>query len=188
MSQSRTLYVGMDVHQDSIAVAYVAPDHGADVIYYGTIGTRHRDIDQLTRKLQAKAKHRVFGYETGPGGGWLSRYLSQKGYDCWVVALSLIPNKAGDRVKTDRRDAVRLARLMRSGDLTPVSVPTLADEAIRALSRAREETLRDPKAAKFRLKKRRWREGACAPVRGASSAAVCGPAANRSASPNRAAA
>jgi transposase len=152
MSQSSTLYVGMDVHKDSIAVAYVAQDHGADVIYYGTIGTRHSDIDQLTRKLQAKAKHLVFVYEAGPCGYWLYRYLSKKGYDCWVVAPSLIPKKAGDRVKTDRRDAVQLARLMRSGDLTPVSVPTVEDEAIRDLSRAREDTLRDLKAAKFRLK------------------------------------
>jgi transposase len=71
---------------------------------------------------------------------------------CWVVAPSLIPKKAGDRVKTDRRDAVQLARLMRSGDLTPVYVPAVEDEAIRDLSRAREDAIGDLKAAKFRLK------------------------------------
>jgi transposase len=71
---------------------------------------------------------------------------------CWVVAPSLIPKKAGDRVKTDRRDAVQLARLRRSGALTPVSVPQVEDEAIRDRSRAREEAIRDLKAAKFRLK------------------------------------
>jgi transposase len=70
---------------------------------------------------------------------------------CWVVAPSLIPKKAGDRVKTDRRDAVQLARLMRSGDLSRVYVPTVEDEAMRDLSRAREDALRDLKAAKFRL-------------------------------------
>ena len=75
-----------------------------------------------------------------------------KGYVCWVVAPSLIPTKAGDRVKTDRRDAMQLARLMRSGDLTPVYVPAIDDAAIRDLSRAREDTLRDLKAAKLRLK------------------------------------
>jgi transposase len=152
MNQSSTLYIGMDVHKDSIAVAYVAQDHGAEVIYLGTIGTRQCDLDQLIRKLQSKAKHLVFVYEAGPCGYWLYRYLTRKGYACWVVAPSLIPKKAGDRVKTDRRDAVQLARLMRAGELTPVYVPTIEDEAIRDLSRAREDALRDLKAAKFRLK------------------------------------
>jgi transposase len=110
----------MDVHKESIAVAYVAKNHDAEVIYLGRLGTRHCDIDQLVRKLQSKAKHLVFVDEAGPCGYWLYRYLTKKGHACWVVAPSLLPNKAGDRVKTDRRDAVQLARLMRSGDLTPV--------------------------------------------------------------------
>jgi transposase len=152
MSQSRTLYVGLDIHKDSIAVAYVAKDHDAHVISYGTIGTRHADIDQLTRKLQSKAKRLVFIYEAGPCGYWLYRYLRKHGYDCWGVAPSLIPQKAGDWVKTDRRDARQLARLMRSGDLTPVSVATVEDEAIRDLCRAREDVLRDLKATKLRPK------------------------------------
>src|SRR5215510_2266525 len=80
-------------------LAYVATDHDAHVISFGTIGTRHADIDQLTRQLQSKAKRLVFVYEAGPCGYWLSRYLTKKGYDCWVVAPSLIPKKAGDRVK-----------------------------------------------------------------------------------------
>jgi transposase len=142
----------MDVHKESIAVAYVARDHDAQVIYRGTIGTRQADIDQLIRQLHSKAKHLVFVYEAGPCGYWLYRYLSKKGYVCWVVAPSLIPKKAGDRVKTDRRDAVQLARFMRSGDLTPVYVPTVEDEAIRDLCRAREDAIADLKAAKFRLK------------------------------------
>jgi len=152
MPQSSTLYVGLDVHKESIAVAYVAEDHGAEVIYRGTIGTWHADIDQLVRTLQSKAPHLVFVYEAGPCGYWLYRYLAKKGHVCWVVAPSLIPKKAGDRVKTDRRDAVQLARLMRSGDLTPVYVPKVEDEAIRDLTRAREDALQDLKAAKFRLK------------------------------------
>ena len=151
MSQSSTLYIGLDVHKEAIAVAYVAQDHGAEVTYLGTIGTRQCDIDQLVRKLQSKAKPLVFVYEAGPCGYWLYRYLTKKGYKCWVVAPSLIPKKAGDRVKTDRRDAVQLARLMRSGDLTPVYVPKVEDEAIRDLTRAREDTIGDLKAAKFRL-------------------------------------
>jgi transposase len=139
MSQSSTLFIGMDVHKESIAVAYVAQDHGAEVTYLGTIGTRQCDIDQLSRKMQSKAKHLIFVYEAGPCGYWLYRYLTKKGYHCCVVAPSLIPKKSGDCVKTDRRDAVQLARLMRSGDLTPVYVPTVEDEAIRDLTRARED-------------------------------------------------
>jgi transposase len=152
MSQSSTLDLGMDVHQDSMAVADVAQDHGAEVTDLGTIGTRQYDIDNLTRKLQSKATPLVFVYEAGPCGYWLYRYLTKTGHRCWVVAPALMPKKAGDRVNTDRRDAVHLARLMRSGDLTPVYVPAVEDEAIRDLSRAREDAIRDLKTAKFRLK------------------------------------
>jgi transposase len=151
MSHSRTLYVGLDVHKDSLAVAYVAKDHDAEVIDLGSIGTRQADSDQLVRTLQAKAPHLVFVYEAGPCGYWLYRDLTKKGQVCWVVAPSLMPKKAGDRVKTDRRDAVQLARLMRSGDLTRVDVPSVEDEAIRDLSRAREDARSDLKTAKFRL-------------------------------------
>jgi len=152
MKQSSTLYIGLDVHTESIAVAYVAKEHHAEVISLGTIGTRQCDIDQLLRKMQSKSSHLVFVSEAGPCGSWLSRSLTQKGHVCWVVAPSLIPKKPGDRVNTNRRDAIQRARLMRSGDLTPVYVPQGADEAIRDLCRAREETLRDLKAAKFRRK------------------------------------
>src|SRR5215510_8448946 len=152
MQQSSTLYVGLDVHKESIAVAYVAQDHGAAVISLGTIGTRQCDIDKLIRRRQSKSTQLVFVYEAGPCGYWLYRYLLKKGYVCWGVAPSLIPNKAGNRVQTDRRDARQLARLMRSGDLTPVYVPAIDDDAIRDLSRAREETLRDLKEAKLRFK------------------------------------
>ena len=123
MPQSSTLDVGLDVHKESIAVAYVAKAHDAEVIYLGSIGTRQADIDQVVRKLQAKAQHLVFVYEAGPCGYWLDRTLPKRGHDCWVVAPSLIPKKAGDRVKTDHCDARQLARLMRSSDLTPVYVP-----------------------------------------------------------------
>lgn len=152
MAQSSTLFIGMDVHKETIAVASVAPDHGAEATFLGTIGTRQCDIDHLVRKMQSKAKHLIFVYEAGPCGYWLYRYLTHKGYDCWVVAPSLIPHKPGDRVKTDRRDAMQLARLARSGDLTAVYVPKVGDEAIRDLSRAREDALSDLKDAKFRLK------------------------------------
>jgi transposase len=152
MSPSSTLFIGMDVHKETIAVAYVAQAYGAAVTYLGTIGTRQCDIDHLVRKMPSKAQHLIFVYEAGPCGYGLYRYLRKKNYDCWVVAPSLMPKKAGDRVKTNRRDAVQLARLARSGDRTAVSVPQVEDEAIRDLSRAREDTLSDLKDAKFRLK------------------------------------
>ena len=152
MSQSSTLLIGRDVHKETMAVAYVAPEPGAEVTSLGTIGTRQCASDQRVRKRPSKATHLLFVSDAGPCGSWLSRDRTTKGYDCWVVAPSLIPKKAGDRVKTDRRDAVQLARLARSGDLTVVYVPTVDDEAIRDLTRAREDALSDGKDAKFRLK------------------------------------
>ena len=151
MRQSTTLSSGLDVHQDSMAVAYGAQAHGAAVTFLGTIGTRQCDLDQRIRTMPSKATQLLFVSEAGPCGYWLSRDLRKKGSDCWVVAPSLIPNKPGDRVTTDRRDAVPLARLARSGDLTVGSVPQVADEALRDLARAREDALRDLQSAQFRL-------------------------------------
>jgi len=152
MKNGNTLYVGLDVHKDSIAVAYAGTAGAPDPVHIGTIGTRQCDIDALIRKLQGKATALVFVYEAGPCGYWLYRYLTRKGLTCWVVAPSLIPRKPGDRVKTDKRDAVMLARLARSGDLTTVYVPGEADEAVRDLARAREDALQDLNAARCRLK------------------------------------
>src|SRR5437867_2683961 len=117
MAHGSTLFVGLDVHKETIAVAYVSEDREAEVVSLGTIGTRQCDIDKLIRKLQAKGKTLHLVYEAGPCGDWLYRYLTKKNLKCWVVAPSQMPKKAGDRVKTDRRDAMQLARLLRSGDL-----------------------------------------------------------------------
>jgi transposase len=97
---SKTLFVGLDVHKDSIAVAYAPEDRGAEVVSVGMIGTRQCDIDKLIRRLAAKGATRVFAYEAGPCGYWLYRYLTRHGLTCLVVAPSLIPRKPGDRVKT----------------------------------------------------------------------------------------
>jgi transposase len=152
MARGSTLFIGLDVHKESIAVAYGSEGREAEVVFWGTSGTRQCDLDKRIRKLQAKGKKLHFVYEAGPCGDWLYRYLTKKGLTCWVVAPSQIPKKAGDRVKTDRRDAVPLARLLRSGALTPVYMPTVEDEAIRDLVRAREDVLKEGQAAKVRLK------------------------------------
>jgi transposase len=146
------LYVGLDVHKETIAVAYAPDSHGAEVVSLGNIGTRQCDIDKLIRKLLSKAPRLFFVYEAGPCGYWLYRYLTRKEFACAVVAPSLIPRKPGDRIKTDRRDAVQLARLMHSGDLSLVYVPAVEDEAIQDLSRARADVVKDFNTARFRLK------------------------------------
>src|SRR5262245_23160431 len=115
------------------------------------MGTRQWDIDHLIRKRPSQATPLVFVYAAGPCGDWLYRDLSKTGDACWVVAPSLMPKKAGDRVNTTRRAAVPLARLARSGDLTSVDVPTVEDETIRDLRRARDETLSALQDAQFRL-------------------------------------
>src|SRR4029450_3084344 len=152
MAQGSTLFIGLDVHKETIAVAYGSEEREAEVVFLGTIGTRQGDLDKLIRKLQSKGKTLHFVDEAGPCRYWLYRYLSKKGLKCWVVAPSPIPKNAGDRVKTDRRDALQLARLLRAGDLTPIYVPAVGDEAVRDLVRAREDARRDGKAAKVRLK------------------------------------
>jgi hypothetical protein len=149
---SKTLYVGLDVHKDSIAVAYAPEDRGAEVVSLGAIGTRQCDIDKLVRKLQSKGATLVFVSEAGPCGNWLYRYLTRKDLTCHVVAPALIPRKPGDRVKTDRRDAIALARLMRSGDLSAIYVPGVEAEALRDVSRGREDAMHDLKRSKRRLK------------------------------------
>jgi transposase len=143
--------MGLEVHKDSIAVASVAKAPHAEGVYFGTIGTRQRDSDTLCRQRQAKSTDRLFVSAAGPCGYWLSRALMKKGSLCAVVAPSLRPKKAGARVKTDCRDAGQLARLLRSGDRTAVSVPAGQDDALRDLSRAREDTIQDRKSATFRL-------------------------------------
>jgi len=147
MHQSRPLSIGWDVQKASMAVASVAQEHHADVVSLGTSGTRPGDIDPRLRQMPSTSPHRILVSEAGPCGSGLSRSLTTKGQVCWGVAPSLLPQKPGDRVKTHRRDASTLARLLRSGDLPPVEVPQGEDAAMRDLCRAREETLRALQAA-----------------------------------------
>jgi transposase len=133
MQNDITLFVGLDVHKDSITVAYALGSGEVELL--GKIGTSARDIDRLCKKLQSKAGHVKIVYEAGPLGYDLQRRLAAKGFDCMVCAPSLIPRKAGDRVKTDRRDALKLVRSLRADDLSAVHVPTVEDEAFRDLAR-----------------------------------------------------
>ncbi len=152
MEKPTPLFVGLDVHKDSIAVAHAAGGSAEPPVFVGAIGPRQADLDQLLRRLHGKTSALTFAYEAGPSGYGLYRYLTGKGLPCQVVAPSLIPKKPGDRVKTDRRDAVELARLLRSGDLPAVYVPSVEDEAVRDLCRARDAARVTGKDAKLRLK------------------------------------
>jgi transposase len=150
MAEPSTLVVGLDVHKESIAVAHASADRASEIVYVGQVGTRDADLDQLLRRPR-NASQLVVASEAGPCGYGLYRRLMEKGVSCLVVAPSRIPKKPGERVKTDRRDAAQLARVLRSGDLTSVYVPTLDDEAVRDLSRAREASIGVLKDAKLRL-------------------------------------
>jgi transposase len=147
----RSIFVGFDVHQATIAVASAVAGGGSPV-WQGVIPHEPRAVRRLLRRLGAPSQLQVC-YEAGPCGYGLQRQLQGDGIACVVVAPSLIPTKPGDRVKTDRRDALQLARLHRSGELTPVWVPDAAQEALRDLTRARAAARIDLHRARQRLGK-----------------------------------
>ena len=149
-------FVGLDVHAETIAVAVAEP--GGEVRSLGVIPNRPESIRKLVRKLGEPEQLRAC-YEAGPTGYVLYWQLSGLGVKCEVVAPTLVPVKAGDRVKTDRRDAEKLARCYRAGDLTPVWVPDAAHEALRDLVRAREAAKKDQLRARHRLSKFLLRQG-----------------------------
>jgi transposase len=154
-------FLGLDVHAETIAVAIAEPD--GEVRSLGTIANREESIRKLIRKL-GPAEHLRACYEAGPTGFVLYWQLSQLGVACAVVAPSLVPKKPGDRVKTDRRDALKLARSHRSGDLTAVWVPDEDSEALRDLVRQREAAKQDQLRARHRLTKLLLRTGQRPPL------------------------
>jgi transposase len=144
-------YIGLDVHKETIAVS-IAPQNSSEVRRYGIIGGTLDAVDKLVKKLARENVELHLVYEAGPCGFVLCRHLRSRGIHCEVIAPSLIPRKASDRVKTDRRDADQLARLYRAGELTAIHVPDQEDEAIRDLVRARTCGMTDQRQARNRLK------------------------------------
>jgi len=147
----KVLYVGLAVHKESIVVA-TAPPGDTEAQLYGKIGGTLDALDKLVKKLDKPDLELRFVYEAGPCGYVIYRHLKKQGYECQVIAPSLIPTKASDRVKTDRRDAEQLARLHRAGELKAIHVPDEVDEAIRDITRARSDAVDDLRRAKQRLK------------------------------------
>src|SRR6202022_4156548 len=147
----RITYVGLDVHKEGIVVAVAEGGRRGEVREYGRIANTAAALDRLVRKLGGEGVRLRFCYEAGPCGYGIQRYLSTHGHECVVVAPSLIPKRAGDRIKTDRRDAASLARLPRAGELTAVWVPDLGHEAMRDLVRARLDAVHALRRARQQL-------------------------------------
>ena len=163
MDQSTILFVGLDVHKDSIdiAVAEAPPNYQSrgEIRHLGTIKGDLASLDKSLRKLISRGQPLHIVYEAGPCGFVIWRHLTAQGLHCEVVAPSSIPRAPGDRIKTDRRDALLLARLARSGDLNVVRVPNAVDEAMRDLVRAREDAVREQRNGRHRLKALLLRNG-----------------------------
>ena len=144
-----TTFVGLDVHEETIAVAVIQPGD-TEAVFLGTISNNPDAIRNLVKKL-GNPKKLKFCYEAGPCGYVIYRQLTQLGVSCLVAAPSLIPTKPGERIKTDKRDAKKLAKLLRNGDLTEVWVPDEKQEALRDLIRARETASEDLKRKRNQL-------------------------------------
>ena len=154
MRKDTILFVSLDTHKKFHHVAYVEDGRGKTPVDYGQIPGSKLAITKLLRKLQSKfpsAKIHVV-YDAGPCGFWIYRHITSLGHRCYVVSPSKIPKAPGDRVKTDRRDAIKLVKLLKSEDLTHIYVPEEEDEVVRDLSRLREVAMLDLNDARKQLK------------------------------------
>lgn len=154
MNKHSILFIGLDTHKEFNEVAYIEEHRGAQPVHLGRFSSSKVAIQKLVRQFESKYPGATlhFVYEAGPCGYWIYRLITSLGHCCYVVAPSLIPKKPGEKIKTDKRDALKLAKLLKSEDLTPIYVPEPEDEAVRDLSRAREVAMKDLKDAKYQLK------------------------------------
>jgi len=148
----RSMFVGLDVHKDSIDISVAEEGRQGEVRRYGVIAGNREALATVVRALRAPDRRLRFVYEAGPCGFDIHRYLTAQGEECAVVNPSSMPKRSGDRIKTDRRDGDALARLHRAGELTAIYIPTPEDEALRDLVRAREDAVGVSTQAKQRLK------------------------------------
>ena len=159
MQEESEAYVGLDTSKLKISVAVAEAGRDGEVRFLGDIDSTPEAVERLVRKLAKRHPRMAFVYEAGPTGYGLQRQIAALGHDCAVVAPSLIPKRPGERVKTNRRDALTLAKLHRAGELTPVWVPDPGHEAMRELVRAREAAMEDLRAKRQHLQSFLLRHG-----------------------------
>ena len=148
------IFISLDTHKKFHHAAYVEDGRGKEVVDYGQIKGSKTALTQFLKKMQSKYPNAILHvvYEAGPCGFWIYRHITSLGHRCHVVSPSKIPKAPGERVKTDRRDAIKLAKLLKSEDLTPIYVPEEEDEVVRDLSRLREVAMQDLNDARKQLK------------------------------------
>ena len=149
MRKSSKVFVGMDVHKESIDMTVA--EAAGEVRRWGQIGGSRAALEKAVCKLESLGGELQFVYEAGPCGFWIERFLRSRGHACWVVSPSLIPKKSGDRIKTDRRDSEKIARMARAGELEPIYVPAEIDEAVRYLVRTRDDAIIAQRRARQQL-------------------------------------
>src|SRR3990172_5498756 len=156
---NRNMFVGLDVHKETIDVSIAEGHGGGEVRHYGVIASDLEPLDKVVRALRAPNRQLHFVYEAGPCGFGIYRHLTKRGEACVVVSPSMILKRSGDRVKTDRRDSQMLARLHRAGEWRAIDVPEDTDDAMRDLVRARADAVVVGTQATYRLKAFLLRQG-----------------------------